>query len=356
MLDSDDFKRGDHAFVERARLPKKLGNWLPAKAPKTTRKAPASKKVKPAALPPSAPTVPDPTAAVVPFVLPSPQAESVKVLQPSVVAPASMPTARPTSVGVAWVVERGEDRHGLFMSFAVGEVVQKLRWIPPGRFTMGSPENEAGRWVAEGPQHEVELTEGFWLAETPCTQALWQAVMGEHLSHFVGPDLPVEKVSWKDCQEFFNRLNQRIPELQARLPSEAEWEYACRAGTTTATWAGDLTIGKDRRAPELEKIAWYDANSKRTTHPVRTKAVNPWGLYDMLGSVWEWCQDWFGPYDGVVKSNPTGPEVGNERVLRGGAWSNDARHVRAAGRYGYGPGNRNSDVGFRVARGQKPGI
>jgi len=200
------------------------------------------------------------------------------------------------------------------------------------------------------------LTEGFWLAETPCTQALWQAVMGENPSHFVGPDLPVEQVSWKDCQEFFNRLNQRVPDLQARLPSEAEWEYACRAGTTTSTWVGDLTIGKDDSAPELERIAWYDANSGRTTHPVRTKAANLWGLYDMLGNVVEWCQDWFGPYDGVVKSNPIGPEVGSERVLRGGAWFGYARFVRAAYRFGLDPGFRLNCVGFRVARGQKPGI
>jgi len=269
-----------------------------------------------------------------------------------------MAKAQPLQDGMpdAWAVEWGEDRHGLFMSFAVGEVVQKLRWIPPGRFTMGSPESEAGRWDNEDPQHQVELTEGFWLAETPCTQALWQAVMGENPSRFVGPALPVEQVSWDDCQRFFNRLNQRVPELQARLPSEAEWEYACRAGTTTATWAGDLTIGEDDSAPELEKIAWYGANSGGKTHPVRTKAVNPWGLYDMLGNVWEWCQDWFGPYDGVVKSNPSGPEVGVRRVLRGGAWHDSGRDVRAAYRYRYDPGNRVSVVGFRVARGQKPGI
>lgn len=269
-----------------------------------------------------------------------------------------MAKAQPLQDGMpdAWAVEWGEDRHGLFMSFAVGEVVQKLRWIPPGRFTMGSSENEVWRRESEGPQHEVELTEGFWLGETPCTQALWQAVMSENPSHFVGPDLPVEQVSWEDCQEFFNRLNQQVPDLQARLPSEAEWEYACRAGTTTPTWVGDLTIGKDGSAPELEKIAWYGANRGGQTHPVRTKAVNPWGLYDMLGNVWEWCQDWFGPYDGVVKSNPIGPEVGSERVVRGGASYNDALLVRAALRIGLVPGDRVSNVGFRVARGQKPGI
>jgi len=268
-----------------------------------------------------------------------------------------MAKAQPLQDGMpdAWAVEWGEDRHGLFMSFAVGEVVQKLRWIPPGRFMMGSSESEAGRYKNEGPQHEVRLTEGFWLGETPCTQALWQAVMGENPSHFVGPDLPVERVSWKDCQEFFNRLNQRVPELQARLPSEAEWEYACRGGTTTATWVGDLTLGNDNRAPELEKIAWYYANSGRTTHPVRTKAVNPWGLYDILGNVWEWCQDWVGPYDGVVKSNPIGPAVGSNRVLRGGARNGYARDVRAACRFVFEPGTRDSRVGFRVARGQKPG-
>ena len=134
----------------------------------------------------------------------------------------------------------GEDRHGLFMGFSIAGVTQRLRYIPPGEFLMGSPQR-IGRYDDE-EQHPVRIAEGFWLADTPCTQALWQAVMGR-TRHLKDAMRPVETVSWDDCQEFLHRLNKRVPGLSARLPSEVEWEYACRAGTPTATWAGDLESG-----------------------------------------------------------------------------------------------------------------
>jgi formylglycine-generating enzyme required for sulfatase activity len=238
---------------------------------------------------------------------------------------------------------------------------------------MGSPKNEAGRrFNNEGPQHEVQVSRGFWLFDTPCTQALWGAVMGDNPSRFVGPERPVEQVSWKEVQEFLQRIEQRVPGLG--LPTEAQWEYACRAGTQTATYAGDLEILGDYNAPLLDAIAWYGGNSgvgfeldngfdssdwpekqypheRAGTHPVGLKEPNAWGLYDMLGNVWEWCADGRRRYDSDSITDPIGPtEASAGRVLRGGSWSDFARDVRSACRVASGPGNRNGFIGFRCAR------
>ena len=239
------------------------------------------------------------------------------------------------------------------LTIEVGGVKYRLRWIPPGRFLMGSPETEVGRWDDEGPVHEVELSAGYWLGETPVTQALWEAVMGGNPSYFRGATRPVEQVSFEDCQEFLGRLNQRVPGLDARLPTEAEWEWACRAGTQTATWLGDLRPGEEyARAAVLERIAWYDETSGGETHPVGQKEPNPFGLHDMLGNVWEWCADWYDPYQAGLQVDPAGPPAGSKRVVRGGSWYDVARGVRAAYRDWYGPGNRGGALGFRLAGGQ----
>ena len=161
----------------------------------------------------------------------------------------------------AWASGWGADEHGVFACFAVGEVEQRMRWVPAGTFLMGSPEGEAGRYDREGPQHEVTLSSGYWMADTPCTQAMWEAVMGTNPSRFPSPKRPVEQVSWNDVQEFVQRLDELVPELGVRLPTEAEWEWACRAGTTTATYAGDLVIRGMNDAPLLDDIAWYGGNS-----------------------------------------------------------------------------------------------
>jgi formylglycine-generating enzyme required for sulfatase activity len=158
----------------------------------------------------------------------------------------------------------GQDRHGVWAEIdvppATGKPVrQRMRWIAPGRFRMGSPEGEAGRYDNEGPQHEVQVSRGFWLFDTPCTQALWEAVMGDNPSRFQSPERPVEQVSWEEVQEFLRRIEERVPGLA--LPTEAQWEYACRAGTQTATYAGDLEILGDSNAPLLDAIAWYSGNS-----------------------------------------------------------------------------------------------
>ncbi|NUQ77190.1 MAG: formylglycine-generating enzyme family protein [Polyangiaceae bacterium] len=254
-----------------------------------------------------------------------------------------------------WAVEWGGDFYGPSMSFSVGDVVQRMRWVPAGKFWMGSPEGEAGRFDNE-KLHLVVLRQGFWLADTPCTQALWQAVMGNNPSKYKTPDRPVESVSWDDCQAFFRELNRRVRGLLARLPTEAEWEHACRGGTTTATWVGDLHFRGEKEAPLLNDIAWYRGNSKdphtkADTRPVGRKLPNPLGLFDMLGNVYEWCEDWYGPYDDVPGIDPYGPRKGSLRVLRGGSWFSYARLVRAARRLAYAPGFRLASLGFRVARG-----
>ncbi len=274
-----------------------------------------------------------------------------------------------------WASEWGEDHYGVFVCFALGGAQHRFRWVPPGTFWMGSPETEVGRWGDEGPRHLVTLTEGLWIGEAPCTQALWEAVMGENPSRFVSAERPVEQVSWEDCQRFLSALNERVGGLDARLPTEAEWEYACRAGTETSTYAGELEILGANNGPLLDAIAWYGGNSgvdfeledgydsagwpekqyphtKAGTHPVRQKRPNAWGLYDMLGNVWEWCADWKGDYTQEPVRNPRGPDVGSYRVRRGGSWGNGARNVRAAARYWRSPGSRHVILGLRLARGQ----
>lgn len=252
-----------------------------------------------------------------------------------------------------FAVEWGHDEFGTFQSFAVENVVQRMRWIPPGRFMMGSPKSEVGRHEDE-LQHYVQLTNGFWLADTPVTQELWQIVMGTHPSQFKAATDPVNPVSWEDCQTFLQQLNQRIVTLDTRLPTEAEWEYACRAGTTTATWVGDPQGELEPWAARLDTIAWYGVNAGRKPHEVAQKGANPWGLFDMLGNVWEWCADWFGPYDAGVTQDPRGPRRGVKRIMRGGSWHSPAFRMRAATRDASYPANRIDRIGFRLARSATP--
>ena len=224
----------------------------------------------------------------------------------------------------------------------VGEIA--VRWIPGGRFTMGSPSSEEGRYSRES-QHEVVLSRGLFLAETECTQGQWEAVMGSNPSNFKGKDRPVEKVSWEEAVEFCRKLTAKqrqegmVPEgWEWRLPTESEWEYAARAGTTGA-----------RRHGELDAIAWNGGNSGSETHAVKGKQANAWGLYDMVGNVWEWCGDWYGDYPTGSVTDPIGPGSGSDRVLRGGSWIDGARLTRSASRNGSVPGARFKNLGFRPA-------
>ncbi|MDB6127333.1 MAG: phosphate transporter periplasmic phosphate-binding protein [Verrucomicrobia bacterium] len=300
----------------------------------------------------------------------------------------------------------------------VPDLGMKLVWIAPGEFTMGSPANEAGRRANEGPQTAVKLTHGFWLGSTEVTQGQWRALMDRdlvaqarlaqvddtqylisgkkmmYMRDFAGverdgdtmkmvanvaDDLPIYWVSWEEAVIFCRKLNERekaarrLPEgYEYRLPTEAEWEYACRAGTQEATYAGNLHIGEDRSAPELDAIAWYTGTSgigytghsidssnfsekkefsagKAGPRVVGTKKPNAWGLYDMLGNAAEWCLDWSSDYPGGNVIDPTGPATGKYRVRRGGGWSSNATLTRAAYRNWHEPTYRWSNLGLRVA-------
>ena len=292
-----------------------------------------------------------------------------------------------------------------------------MKWCPPGSFMMGSPTSEEGRGDDER-QHRVTLTKGFWMGETEVTQGQWKKLMGgetvvdlartglqDDTKYIIGPkeitlrelwgmerygnprnrcgdlkdDVPVYNVSWSESAEFCRRLTQcesnagRIPDgYEYRLPTEAEWEYACRAGTTTALSSHrDIRIHGVRNAPAIDDIAWYGGNSSRGfeglgvdtsgwtekqypggcafAREVKSKSANAWGLYDMIGNVWEWCGDWYGAYSYERTTDPTGPATGTERVARGGSWSSIARSCRSAERTWYSPGLRGNYLGFRVA-------
>jgi len=229
----------------------------------------------------------------------------------------------------------------MFSNFeVVGGIVQRMRWIPQGSLWMGSPEDEEDRFGDEGPQHEVTFANGFWMMDTPVRQCLWQAVMGDNPSHFQGPERPVEMVSWDAAQLFISRINEQIPKLDLSLPSEAQWEYACRAGSKAPRYAG-----------ELDQIAWYWENSESQTHPVGQKRPNGYGLYDMLGNVWEWCADhWHDNHNGAPTDGSAWVDSGPRRTLRGGCWGSNARLVRSAVRRADSHNYRQSYVGFRCVR------
>ncbi len=217
----------------------------------------------------------------------------------------------------------------------------KLVLIPAGQFQMGSPESDLEAYDYEKPQHTVRITKPFYLGVTEVTQAQYERVMETNPSTFKGADLPVETVSWEDAVEFCRKLSAKEGRTY-RLPTEAEWEYACRAGSQTKWCFGN-------NASEVGEYAWYLDNADMKTHPVGLKKANAWGLYDMHGNVWEWCSDWRGQYPSTAVADPTGATAGSYRVDRGGSWIIGARYCRSAYRYDDAPGNRNGDLGFRVA-------
>lgn len=216
--------------------------------------------------------------------------------------------------------------------------------IPAGTFMMGSPGSEANRKLNER-QHRVSLTKGFWLGKYEVTQGEWREVMGSNPSEFsnCGSNCPVEKVSCSEVQEFIRWLNQRDSLNLYRLPTEAEWEYAARAGSTTA-----YCFGND--AGRFGEYGWYRGNSGSRTHPVGQKKPNNWGLYDMHGNVWEWVEDWLGVYPGGSVTDPKGPSSGWIRLSRGGGWGNYAWYCRSAYRLLNDPGLRGRAFGFRLLR------
>jgi formylglycine-generating enzyme required for sulfatase activity len=221
----------------------------------------------------------------------------------------------------------------------------ELVLIPAGEFLMGSPDSDKDASPNEKPQHRVRITKPFYLGKYLVTQEQWEAVMSYNPSQFKGPKNPVERVSWEDCRGFVEKLNAKVGGGKFSLPTEAQWEYACRAGSTTRYCYGDDET-------QLGEYAWYEENSDRKTHPVGEKTPNAGGLYDMHGNVWEWCQDWYdqGYYANSPTDDPTGPAGGSIRVNRGGSWSLTARNCRSAIRFRFSPGHRVIILGFRVSR------
>ncbi len=219
-------------------------------------------------------------------------------------------------------------------------LAMKFAWIPPGTFLMGSPANEPERNHNDETQHKVTLTRGFWMGVHQVTQAQWQAVMGTRPSESKGDNLPVERISWDHTVAFCEALGTKDGKTY-RLPTEAEWEYACRAGTTTA-----FSCGADVSA--LGDYAWYNGNSGGQSHPVGGKKPNPWGLYDMRGNVWEWCQDGYGPYTTGDVKDPLIETNTDARVFRGGSWLDWAERCRSASRGQGGPDYWHCHLGLRV--------
>jgi formylglycine-generating enzyme required for sulfatase activity len=284
-----------------------------------------------------------------------------------------VPDDRPASAGVlaerlAALLQVGRDGGGRAGTLdeaglprrLTNSIGMKLTYVPAGTFSMGSPHSEPDRYPDEGPQHPVAITRPFYLGTYPVTQRQYTAVMGQNPSYFQearggGPDHPVERVSWSDAVEFCRRLSD-LPEERAagrayRLPTEAEWEYACRAGTGApfhygealssrlANFNGRYPYGGAVRGPNLEQ-----------TSRVGSYQPNAFGLYDMHGNVWEWCQDYYDQhyYRKSPREDPPGPAAGAMRVVRGGSCCNIGRFCRSAYRFGVGPGNRDLDVGLRV--------
>ena len=298
----------------------------------------------------------------------------------------NLPSQFPPDYASAW----GEDQCGIWFELDVNGVVQRFRWIPRGEFTMGAPVDEKQRDADRETLHEVTLTQGFWLADTACTQELWQSIMSSNPASFNDdPQNPVERVSWLDVQDFLHKLKQLMPDLNVGLPTEAQWEYACRAGTTTAFSFGDNIT------PEQVN---YDGNhpyadGKKGLYREKTVAVdalpaNQWGVYQMHGNVWEWCFDEWQDDLGIeaavdpvtarfksgVKPDKAGAATGNTdstpdmpaiydsamlenaedvvlRVLRGGSWNSLGRNCRSAIRFRLNADNRRRDLGFRLAIG-----
>ncbi|WP_064027362.1 MULTISPECIES: formylglycine-generating enzyme family protein [Methylomonas] len=268
--------------------------------------------------------------------------------------PARFPDPFPPPFANAW----GDDRYGLWAAIEVdggdvGIVTQMFRWIEPGTFLMGSPDDEPQRNNDEGPRHLVTISRGYWLADTACTQDLWLAVMGNNPSHFQGDlDQPVEQVSWLDVQAFLQKLQIRLSDCRVDLPSEAEWEYACRANTTTPFYFGEqispLQVNYRGHYPYRGGQA---GEFREKPLPVKSLPANPWGLYEMHGNVWECCKDEMRSYSLQPQIDPIGNDAqrgDKRRVIRGGSWNDDARWVRSAVRGFVSPSDVGLTLSFRI--------
>ena len=230
------------------------------------------------------------------------------------------------------------------LSTELNKLINNMVYVSGGTFTMGgTSEQGSDAYDDEKPTHSVTLS-SYYICKYEVTQALWRAVMGNNPSNFKDDNLPVECVSWDDCQTFINRLNSYTGR-NFRLPTEAEWEFAARGGNYSRHY-------KYSGSNYISDVAWYDGNSSNRTHPVGTKQANELGLYDMSGNVWEWCSDWYGSYSSYSQNDPTGPNSGSNRVLRGGSWLIIASYCRSSARCDFTPGFRGYFLGFRLVLSQ----
>ena len=254
--------------------------------------------------------------------------------------PAAKPKAKPAP-------RRNSTHHSrskVSLSAELNKLINNMVYVSGGTFTMGGT-SEQGSYTDsdEKPTHSVTLS-SYYICKYEVTQALWRAVMGSNPSYSKGDNLPVENVSWYDCQTFIKRLNSYTGR-NFRLPTEAEWEFTARGGNYSRRYkySGSNYIGD---------VAWYGENSGDRTHPVGTKQANELGLYDMSGNVWEWCSDWDGSYSSYSQNDPTGPNSGSRRVMRGSSWYDIARYCRLSYRGSYAPGSRYDDLGLRLVLSQ----
>lgn len=268
-----------------------------------------------------------------------------------------LPRHRPLAVLVGLFLTLGEVRAQV--PFTVRREPQSglmFLFLPPGRFLMGSPPSEPGRGSDE-PQHPVVLSRGFWMGQMEVTRAQWQRVMGPRERHPEKPNpfaqddprFPVVSISYHDARRFLRRLERWAPGQRFRLPTEAEWEYACRAGTPTAFHVGDQ-VGADQANLDFRfpSTAGAMVPSFERPAPVGSYPPNAWGLFDLHGNVWEWTSDWYGPYPTHEVQDPRGPAQGTQKVIRGGSWAFSAASARSACRYQHPPGDWGHSVGFRV--------
>ena len=280
-----------------------------------------------------------------------PDPKTVREAAPWLDEDARRPPVFPPPFASTW----GDDEFGLYADIRMGGLVeqrlQRFRWLEPGTFWMGSEEGGAEVPGREGPRHLVTISKGFWMAETTCTQMLWQAVMGGNPSRFDDDSLnPVENVSWVEVRSFISELNRQIPDLNADLPTEAEWEYGCRSGTETAFAFGEHALPDEVNFDGNFPLADGPSGEYRE-RPVRTGSLRPnlWGLYEMHGNVDEWCKDGLREYGGLPIVDPVGVTTGEfSPCVRGGSWINSAGNCRSAVRYAFSPGNRDDSLGFRL--------
>jgi formylglycine-generating enzyme len=291
--------------------------------------------------------------------LPAPGANTTALMAEPLDAP------KPDWPREPWMHDTGVDAQGRWADFKLRNVVQRMRWIEPGEFWMGSTEAERKRFAEkfragktasfddEKPRHRVTLTHGYWLADTACTQALWQAVVGENPSHFVADaQLPVDSVSWDDINtHFLPELRRLLGSAGFDLPTEAQWECACRAGTDTAySFGADLSTAQANFDGSAGSAGGVKGDHRKTTLPAKALPANGWGLHQMHGNLWEWCKDGLRSYTAAPVRDPVGPTDGVPRVLRGGSWYYTAVNARASYRSDNRADVRGGDVGFRLCR------